>query len=88
MTELVITLPDDLAERARKQGLLTDEAIRELLEQAVRRAAGRKLLEIAKRLQAASLPPMSEEEIVQLVREVRAERRARTSAGASGADRS
>jgi ribosomal 50S subunit-associated protein YjgA (DUF615 family) len=88
MTELVITLPDDLAERARKQGLLTDEAIGQLLEQAVRRAAGRKLIEIAERLQTASLPPMSEEEIVQLVREVRAERRARTVTGASGADRS
>ena len=88
MAELVITLPDDLAERARKQGLLTDEVIRQLLEHAVRRAAGRKLLEIAERLQAANLPPMSEEEVVQLVREVRAERRARTSTGASGADRS
>jgi hypothetical protein len=88
MTELLITLPDDLAERARKQGLLTDEAIGQLLEQAVRGAAGRKLLEIAERLQTTSLPPMSEEEIVQLGREVRAERRARTSTGASGADRS
>jgi ribosomal 50S subunit-associated protein YjgA (DUF615 family) len=88
MTELVITLPDDLAERARKQGLLTDEAIGQLLEQAVHRAAGRRLLEIAKRLQTANLPSMSEEEIVQLVREVRAEQRARTSTGASGADRS
>jgi hypothetical protein len=88
MTELVIMLPDDLAERARKQGLLTDEAIGQLLEQAVRRAAGRKLLETAERLQTASVAPMSEEDIVRLVREVRAERRARPSTGASGADRS
>lgn len=78
MTELVINLPDALADRARKEGLLNDEAIQKLLESAVRRAAGRKLLHTAERVHEAGIPPMSEEEVVELVREVRAGRRARS----------
>lgn len=76
MTELVVTLPDDLAQRARSAGLLSDSAIQRLLEDAMRREAGRKLLAIAERIQAAGIPPMSDEEIVAEVKAVRAERRA------------
>ena len=77
MTELVVKLPDELAQRARQAGLLSDGAIQRLLEEAMRREAGRKLLEVAQRVQAAGIAPMSDEEIVAEVKTVRAERRAR-----------
>lgn len=77
MTELVVRLPDELAQRAKSAGLLSDSAIQQLLEEAMRRQAGRKLLEVAERIQAAGIAPMSDEEIVAEVKAVRAERRAR-----------
>lgn len=77
MTELVVNLPDELAQRARSAGLLTDSAIQRLLEEAMRREAGRRLLQVAERVHAAGIPPMSDEEIVAEVKAVRAERRAR-----------
>jgi hypothetical protein len=78
MTRITVSLPDDVAERARNAGLLSDRAIRQLLEDAMRREAGRKLLAVADQLRAADIPPMSDEEIVAEVKAVRAERRARS----------
>jgi hypothetical protein len=78
MTRITVSLPDDVAERAKNAGLLSDRAIRQLLEDAMRREAGRKLLAVADRLRAADIPPMSDEEIVAEVKAVRAERRARS----------
>lgn len=75
MTTLYLNLPDDLVRRAQSEGLLTDAAIGQLLEDAIRRAAGRRLLEIGQRLQQANIPPMSEEELVAEVKAVRAARR-------------
>ena len=77
MTELVVTLPDDLARRAMSAGLLSDGAIQCLLEEAMRRQAGRRMLEIAEQVQATGIPPMSDDEIVAEVKAVRAERHAR-----------
>jgi post-segregation antitoxin (ccd killing protein) len=77
MTEVVVTLPDDLAQRARQAGLLSDASIRRLLEEAMRREAGAKLLAVAERVRAAGVEPMTEEEILAEVHAVRAERRAR-----------
>ena len=77
MTELVVKLPDELAQRAKNAGLLTDSAIQRLLEEAMRREAGRKLLEVARRVQAAGIPPMTMDEIQAEVEAVRAERPAR-----------
>ncbi len=74
MTGLVVKLPDELAQRA---GLLSDSAIGRLLEEAMRREAGRKLLEVARRIQEAGVPPMTIDEIQAEVDAVRAERRAR-----------
>lgn len=76
MTELVVKLPDELVQRARSAGLLTDAAIQRLLEEAMRREAGRKLLAIAGRVHAAGIVPMSDEEIGAEVKAARAERRA------------
>lgn len=78
MTRITVSLPDEVAERAQNAGLLSDNAIRQLLEDALRREAGRKLLAVADRLRAAGLPPMRDEEIVAEVKAVRAERRARS----------
>ena len=79
MTDLVVKLPDELAQRARSAGLLTDMAIQRLLEEAMRHDAGRRLLQVAERLHAAGLEPMSEEDIVAEVRAARAERRGQLS---------
>ena len=75
--QVTLNLPDELVLRAQDAGLLTVEAMQKLLEEAVRRQAGRKLLSMAERLHAAGIPPMSEDELNDLVHEARAERRAR-----------
>jgi post-segregation antitoxin (ccd killing protein) len=77
MTTVQITLPDQLAQRAKDAGLLSDTAIQSLLEDAMRRQAGRRLMAVASELHAANIAPMSDDEVVALVKEVRAERRAR-----------
>jgi non-ribosomal peptide synthetase component E (peptide arylation enzyme) len=78
MTELVtVKLPDEVARRARQAGLLSDAAIQMLLEDAMRRAAGRDLLEAARQLQSAGVQAMSDEA---LMAEVRAARIAASSA--------
>lgn len=77
MTKLVVKLPDELAQRAERAGLLSDSAIQRLLEDAMRREAGRKLLDVAARVQAAGIAPLSDEEIVEEVKAVRAARRKR-----------
>lgn len=74
--EITLNLPDELARRAQNEGLLSAEAIQRMLEDTLRRAAGRRLLEIADRLHAAGIAPMSEEEITTEVRDYRAEKRA------------
>ena len=81
MTTVQITLPDDLAQRAKDVGLLSNEAIQKLLEDAVRREAGRQLLAIAEQLHSANIPPMTDEEIqaeVDAVRQARRERARRS----------
>lgn len=80
MTMIEIRLPDDLAQRAENAGLLSDDAIQHLLEDAIRRKAGRALLDISKRIQTAGIPVMSDEDIMVEVKAVRAERRAREAA--------
>lgn len=75
MTELLVNLPDELAQRAKNAGLLSDSAIQRLLEEAMRREAGRKLMQVAERIHAAGIEPMSDDEIVAEVKAVRAGRR-------------
>lgn len=77
MTTLTIDLPDRLAQQAQDAGLLTPEALAQLLEEAMRRQTGRQLLAAAKRIQAANIPPLSEADILAEVKAVRAARRAR-----------
>jgi|GEM_PF-300046 len=77
MTMIEIRLPDELARLARSAGLLSDDAIQRLLEDAIRRRSGRMLLDIARGIHAADIPPMSDDEIVAEVKAVRADRRTR-----------
>ncbi len=76
MTIIEIELPDDVAQRAERAGLLSDSAIAQLLEEAMRRRAGRALLEVARDIHDANIPPMTMEEIDAEVKAFRAERRA------------
>jgi len=77
MTTLTIDLPARLAQQAQDAGLLTPEALTQLLEEAMRQQAGRQLLTVAQRIQTENIPPMSDAEIVAEVKAVRAARRAR-----------
>jgi hypothetical protein len=77
MTTIEISLPDEVAKRARRAGLLSDGAIQTLLEDAMRRRAGRALMDVAHEIQDAGIAPMSMEEINREVSAFRAERRAR-----------
>ena len=74
--QVTLNLPDDVAQRAQDAGLLTVEAVQKLLEEAMRRVAGRKLLSMAEKLHAAGIPPMSEEALDDLIHDVRAGRKA------------
>lgn len=77
MTRIQIDLPDATAQAARDAGLLTPEALTQLLKDAMRRQAADALLTIADRVAAAGIPPMSREEINVEVKAARAERRKR-----------
>ena len=77
MTTLTIDLPENIAKEAKDAGLLAPDVLAQLLKEAMRRRAGRRLLGVSKRIQAVDIPPMSDEDIVAEVKAVRAERRAR-----------
>lgn len=80
MTELTVTLPDELARKAEAAGILNAEGIERAIRDALKREAGRKLVEVAKSMQAADLAPMSEEEVKAEIDAVRAARRAKRDA--------
>jgi len=73
--DLKITLSDQVAREAQEAGLLTERGIKRLIEDAIRREAGTKLLDAMRRLRDARLPPLTEDEIVAEVAAVRAWRR-------------
>jgi hypothetical protein len=74
--QVTINLPDDVAKRAQAAGLLTVESVQNLLEEAMRRAAGKRLLTMAEKLHTADIAPLSDDELDELIHEVRAERKA------------
>jgi hypothetical protein len=77
MISVQISLPDEVARKAKSAGLLSDEAISALLEEAMRRAAGGRLLKVAADIRSVGIEPMNDADVVALVKEVRAERRAK-----------
>ena len=75
MKAITVELPDTLAKKAEKEGLLAPDAFAEVVKEAIRLRAVRRLRETAKRLHAANFPPMTMDEIQAIVNEVRAEMR-------------
>ncbi|MGH8591912.1 MAG: hypothetical protein ACREXX_22140 [Gammaproteobacteria bacterium] len=73
--ELKLSLPERLAKEAQAAGLLTPEAITQLVKEAVRRRAGQALLAAAERVARADIPPLSMEEIQAEVNAVRQARK-------------
>jgi post-segregation antitoxin (ccd killing protein) len=72
MTTLTINLPDKLAKEAQDAGLLNNRAIERLIEEAVQREAGKKLLDAMQRMRDANVPPLTEEDIAEEVKAARA----------------
>lgn len=77
MTTVQITLPDELAQTAANAGLLSADAIEAMLREQLRRRAGDALQTLWQRLPTDELSPEAQQEIVEEVRQVRAERRLR-----------
>ncbi|OGT80514.1 MAG: hypothetical protein A3H91_12405 [Gammaproteobacteria bacterium RIFCSPLOWO2_02_FULL_61_13] len=78
--ELTISLPDDLASKARAAGLLTSEAIEKLLREQLRKQAGQELRAMLDKRGADGTLPMTEEEVQAEIVAYRAERRAKRGA--------
>ncbi|MBI3149418.1 MAG: hypothetical protein HYZ17_12985 [Betaproteobacteria bacterium] len=77
--QLTLNLPDELAQRAQNAGLLTPEAIETMLREQLKKHAGENLRAMWARSPGEELTPEIEQEIVEEVRAVRAERRKRSS---------
>jgi uncharacterized protein HemY len=77
--QLILNLPDDLPQRAQNAGLLTPEAIETMLREQLKKQSGENLREMWARRPREELTPEIEQEIVEEVRAVRAERRKRSS---------
>ena len=73
--ELTLNLPDDLAQRAKDAGLLSNEAIEKLLREQLRRQAGEELRTMLDRVQSTGTP-MTEDEVQAEIDAYRAEKRA------------
>jgi hypothetical protein len=73
--EVKLNLPDQIAQEAQRAGLLTGRAIERLIEEAVRREAGKRLLDAMQRLREANVPPLTEEDIAEEVKAARAARK-------------
>ncbi|MBN1238862.1 MAG: hypothetical protein JXB36_10195 [Gammaproteobacteria bacterium] len=78
MTEVTVTLPDDLVQQARQAGLLRPEALAALLRDAMRERRIERLFATMDKLSELE-PSLSEEEIAAEIDAARAERRARKS---------
>lgn len=79
--EVKLNLPDQVAQEAKRAGLLTGRAIERLIEEAVKREAGKKLLDAMQRLRDANVPPLAEDDIAA---EIKAAHTARKGSPAPG----
>ncbi len=73
MSEIVLTLPDDVVTEAEEMGLFKPLLVTSLFKDEIRRRKANRLFENANRLARAG-DPMSEEEVMAEVRAVREER--------------
>lgn len=78
MTTVQIELPEQLAQQARQAGLFSSQKMEAILRAQLRREAIESLRAMHARLPAEELTPEIEQEIVETVRQVRAERRQRS----------
>ena len=79
MTTVQINLPDDLAQKAASEGLLSAAAMEAMLRDQLRRRAGQALQAMWQRGPQEDLTPEIEQQIVEEVHKARAERGARGS---------
>ena len=77
MTTIQLMLPDDLARKATEAGLLSSEAMQEMLHEQLRRRAGETLREMWSRMPDEVLTPEIEQEVADSVRAYREEQRSR-----------
>lgn len=75
MTTVQIDLPDELAQKAASEGLLSPEAMEAMLREQLRRRAGEALKKMWQRRSLEDLTPRIEQEIIEEVRKVRAQQR-------------
>ena len=78
MTEVTVKLPDELASEIKAAGLLNDAALERVFREALRKKALGEHFRALDEIEAAKLPPMSEQEIQAEIDAARAERRARS----------
>jgi len=75
--DITITLPDELVVEARARGLLTPQAIQQMIDAELdRQRKVDDLFATMDRLAAADIPPMTNDELNEEIRAARAERRA------------
>lgn len=79
MTELTVKLPDELARQIRAAGLLDEAVLEKVFREALRQRGVGELFAALDEIEAAKLPPMTEDEVQAEINAARAERRARTS---------
>ena len=80
MTTITIELPDDLATRASRAGVLDRAYVSALIEEATRYAAADKLRQVWKEMDATDEPAMTDEELTACIKAVRAAHRAQRDA--------
>lgn len=76
MTTITIELPDELAEQARKMGVLSDPMLSDVVRELVRARAAEDLRTAMHRFDREPASPMSMQEIQAVVRRVRRAARA------------
>jgi hypothetical protein len=80
--DIRLSLPDDLAREASARGLLTPEALQQLIDAEVeRRRKIDRLFTAMDQLAAVGQPPLSNDELNAEIKAARAERRARRAGG-------
>lgn len=77
MTEVTVSLPDELARRARNAGLLSDSGIQQALEDAIRHQAGERLRALLAKVDAHPEPAPSEAAITEEIAKARRDARRR-----------
>ncbi|HME56700.1 MAG TPA: hypothetical protein VKF63_00060 [Terracidiphilus sp.] len=81
MTTVQLTLPDQLAQEAQRAGLLSPDALEEMLRQQLKAKAAEQLFAAMDRMAAVDDPAyMSPEEVAEEIAAMRAERRAKSRA--------